>query len=398
MSKGSTNNTPKVRFPEFKKAGAWEEKRLEDKFSSYSGGTPTTHKKEYYGGDIPFIRSAEINRRDTELFLTAEGLSNSSARLIQKGDVLIALYGANSGDIAISKLNGAINQAILCLKSKESNQFLYHFLTFKKEQIISTYLQGGQGNLSGNIIKSIILMLPNLREQKKIANCLSSLDELITAQSQKIDALKSHKKSLMQQLFPNENESTPKLRFPEFKKAGAWEKKRLGEVLKAETSMIAQNKLNFVKKGYPVYGASGLLGYILMYEQNEDYIAIIKDGSGVGKLFFYKKKSSILGSLTYLKLKNNNHCLTYSFYLLQIVNFSKHIKGSGIPHIYFRDYANELIPLPSLAEQKKIADCLSSLDELITAESQKIEALKSHKKGLMQQLFPVNQDTTEEEG
>ncbi len=193
---------PKLRFKEFEDDGEWEEKKLGEVFTTYSGGTPSTIEKKYYEGDIPFIRSAEISKNSTELFLTETGLNNSSAKMVSKGDLLVALYGANSGDVAISQINGAINQAILCLKSQFSNEFTYHFLTFKKDWIIARYIQGGQGNLSGDIIKSIVLMYPVKEEQQKIASCLSSLDEIIAKQAEKIEQLKQHKKGLMQGLFP----------------------------------------------------------------------------------------------------------------------------------------------------------------------------------------------------
>ena len=132
---------PDYRFPEFNNHSEWEEKTVGAVFNSFSGGTPSTTEKEYYGGEIPFIRSAEINRERTELFLTEEGLKNSSAKLVDKGDLLVALYGANSGDSAISKINGAINQAILCLQSEFSNTFTYNFLTLKKDWIVSKFIQ-----------------------------------------------------------------------------------------------------------------------------------------------------------------------------------------------------------------------------------------------------------------
>lgn len=193
---------PAYRFPEFREDGEWEEKSIGEVFNSFSGGTPKTSEKQYYGGNIPFIRSAEINKDEIQLSITEEGLKNSSAKQIQKGDLLVALYGANSGDSAIAKINGAINQAILCLQSKYSNTFTNHFLTFKKDWIVSKYIQGGQGNLSGDIVKSIAVPFPKSQEQQKIASCLSSLDELITAQTDKIEQLQLHKKGLMQGLFP----------------------------------------------------------------------------------------------------------------------------------------------------------------------------------------------------
>ena len=193
---------PRLRFPEFRGAGEWEAQSICKACEYYSGGTPATANKRFYGGRIPFIRSAEIDAYKTELSLTDEGLSNSSAKMVKEGDILIALYGANSGDVALSKINGAINQAILCLRHTTSNAFVFHYLLHKKTWIISTYLQGGQGNLSGEIVKSITLYYPSAGEQQKIADCLSSLDDRISLEAQRLDVLKTHKKGLMQQLFP----------------------------------------------------------------------------------------------------------------------------------------------------------------------------------------------------
>ena len=194
---------PRLRFPEFQAAGEWVPRTLGSVCSSFSGGTPSTSQPEYYGGDIPFIRSAEIGREKTELFLTSAGLTNSASKIVAKGDVLVALYGANSGDVALARIDGAINQAILCLKSKESNGFIFQFLSFKKDWVVATYLQGGQGNLSGEIVKSISVCFPSPDEQQRIADSLTSLDDLLAAQTQKLAALKTHKKGLMQQLFPS---------------------------------------------------------------------------------------------------------------------------------------------------------------------------------------------------
>ena len=198
---------PRLRFPEFQDAPEWENKKIGDICRSFSGGTPDTSRKEFYGGTIPFIRSAELGKRSTELSLTELGLKNSAAKLVAKGDVLVALYGANSGDIAIAQLDGAINQAILCLRPYEDDgPFIYHYLSHKKDWLVATYIQGGQGNLSGEIVKSIELRFPEPVEQHRIAACLSSLDDLIAAQSEKLKALRTHKRGLMQQLFPNPSE------------------------------------------------------------------------------------------------------------------------------------------------------------------------------------------------
>jgi len=197
---------PEWRFSEFNNTYSWKLNTIRNSCETFSGGTPDTSKGEYYNGNIPFIRSGEIDNTKTELFISIEGLNNSSAKMVKSGDVLVAMYGANSGDVAISKINGAINQAILCLRHETNNLFIYQYLNHKKNWIITSFLQGGQGNLSGEIIKSIKLFFPSSKEQQLIANFFSSLDEVISLQIMKIKSLKTHKKGLMQGLFPSINE------------------------------------------------------------------------------------------------------------------------------------------------------------------------------------------------
>ena len=182
-------------FPE------WEEKKLGDVCETYSGGTPKSGTAEYYGGEIPFIRSGEISSNKTELFLTEKGMENSSAKMVSKGDILYALYGANSGLCSISKIDGAINQAILCIKTNENKRFLCNYLQYQREYFYSTYLQGGQGNLSGKLVESFIIPLPCIVEQQKIADCLSSLDSLIQTQQKVVTTWQQRKKALLQQMF-----------------------------------------------------------------------------------------------------------------------------------------------------------------------------------------------------
>lgn len=179
----------------------WEEKKLGNVGKFFSGGTPSSTKKIYYKGNIPFIKSGEINSLSTEHYLSEEGLNNSSAKMVEKGDLLYALYGATSGQVAISKIRGAINQAVLCIRSSLNHYFLYSFLQFKKESILSVYLQGGQGNLSAEIVKSFKMPIPSISEQQKIANFLSSLDAKIDAGNKQIKTTQNYKKSLLQQLF-----------------------------------------------------------------------------------------------------------------------------------------------------------------------------------------------------
>ena len=148
-----SKKSPQLRFEGF--TDDWEERKLGEITTSYSGGTPSAGNSSYYKGDIPFIRSGEINSSKTELFLTEEGFNNSSAKLVEVGDILYALYGATSGEVGISQINGAINQAILAIKPIEGyeSQFIMQWLKLQKQKIIGKYLQGGQGNLSGTIVK-----------------------------------------------------------------------------------------------------------------------------------------------------------------------------------------------------------------------------------------------------
>ncbi len=192
---------PEIRFSGF--TDDWEQRKLGEISDSYSGGTPTAGKSEYYGGDIPFIRSAEVNSDSTELFLTDEGLKNSSAKMVNKGDILYALYGATSGETGLARLDGAINQAILDIKPHENYDaaFIMQWLRKSKENIIGTYLQGGQGNLSGSIVTSLMIDCPNHEEQKLIGEYFQNLDHLITLHQRELENLQNIKKFMLEKMF-----------------------------------------------------------------------------------------------------------------------------------------------------------------------------------------------------
>ena len=414
MEKGNETKTvvPALRFPEFRGMGGWRKSHVyEECPNSYSGGTPKTTEKIFYGGNIPFIRSAEIGKNKTELYITQEGLNNSSAKMIQKGDLLIALYGANSGDIAIAKIDGAINQAILCLRAKENNLFIYYTLQKNKKNIVSKYLQGGQGNLSAEIIKSIVFYMPQKTEQQKIADCLSSLDDLIEATNRKIEALKEHKKGLMQRLFPKEGKNVPELRFPEYQGMKGWDKCILGD------SLLEHPRYGINAPAVPFQ--KELATYIRITDISENgtflpnpkvsvdndnvdnfYLSMgdlvfARTGASVGKCYKYREKDGKLVFAGFLIKITPNSTKLSSDFLFQYT-FSKqywewvHLTStrSGQPGINSKEFFSMPFCLPTVQEQQKIADCLSSLDELIEVTSQKVEILKKHKKGLMQQLFP----------
>ena len=157
----------------------WQEVRLGDVCSFFSGGTPSRSNPGYYEGNIPFIGSGDIKCSSVNQFITERALRNSSAKLVRKGDLLYALYGATSGETAISKMDGAINQAVLCIQTEENKEFIYNYLLMQKKYILKTYLQGGQGNLSAHIVKSLRILLPPLPEQQAIAETLQTWDTAI---------------------------------------------------------------------------------------------------------------------------------------------------------------------------------------------------------------------------
>ncbi|MGV0948207.1 restriction endonuclease subunit S [Empedobacter falsenii] len=215
----------KLRFPEFK--DDWNNNKLEEFCTFFSGGTPSSTNKLYYNGNIPFIKSGEISSNKTEQFLTEEGLSNSSAKLVNKGDILYALYGATSGQVSISKIDGAINQAVLCIRQKNNNTyFLKEILSFNKQNIVDRYIQGGQGNLSGSIIKKLDFNFPSLPEQTKIADFLGAVDKQLELLTTKKDKLHLYKKGVMQKLFSKEIRFTKEdgTNYPD------WQEKTLGEI------------------------------------------------------------------------------------------------------------------------------------------------------------------------
>lgn len=179
----------------------WQKRQLSEVCTFFSGGTPNTSQKNYYKGAIPFIRSGEINSTSTELFISEDGLKNSSAKMIEKGNLLVALYGATSGDVAISKMTGAINQAVLCIKTNQNESFLKFAWERNVRKTLLTYLQGGQGNLSAEIIKQLSFYFPERVEQDKIAYFLDLLEERVKIEINILNLYQKQKRCLMKQMF-----------------------------------------------------------------------------------------------------------------------------------------------------------------------------------------------------
>ena len=190
----------------------WEVSCIGDNCHTYSGGTPSTSNKDYYGGSIRWITSSDLNKGqifEVEGRITDSGLQFSSAKEIKAGSFLIALYGATAGVCAISHVDAAINQAVLAVVPREcSSKYLFYWFSMNKNKIIETYTQGGQPNLSGDIIRSVALPFPLKEEQTAIATILSDMDNELQALTQKLDKARALKQGMMQQLL------TGKIRLP----------------------------------------------------------------------------------------------------------------------------------------------------------------------------------------
>jgi type I restriction enzyme S subunit len=244
--------------------------------------------------------------------------------------------------------------------------------------------------LSAKIVKKIKIRFPKKEEQQKIANFLSAIDKRIQTLEKKKNLLEQYKKGVMQKIFKQElrfkDDTSTSLSASDGKAFPEWEEKKLGEVCSKKSSNISANKIEENFGEYIIYGASGVLKKVDFYKEENDYVSIIKDGAGVGRIVYCKGKSSVLGTMEIIK--PNSKLNTYFLYcLLENVNFKKYITGSTIPHIYFKDYKKEKCNIPPLEEQTKIANFLSTIDKNIELVTKKIEHTKTYKKGLLQQMF-----------
>ena len=416
MNNDDKKYIPALRFPEFQNNGKWTTKLIGDIANTFSGGTPSVGNNNYYGGNIPFIRSGEIAKKDTELYITELGLSSSSAKMVNKGTILYALYGATSGEVAISQIDGAINQAILAIIPKENlyyNKYIYYFLQYQKQNILSKYLQGGQGNLSGAIINNLVIVLPcyanndiSFDEQKRIADSLSSLDKHIDATKRKLEQLKEHKKGLMQRLFPTKGKTIPELRFSEFQNDDEWKSVSLGDI----TTVV--NKRNKSNRTLPVYSINNIDGFIPQTQQFERMdseargydISVYKIVGrhtfaynpariNVGSIGYSGELKDILISSLYVCFKSIENiddkflmCFFDSYLFNQAVE--SNVEGGIRSYLFYENFSRIKLAIPTIKEQKRIASCIMSINNLIKETKNKITILETHKKGLQQKLFP----------
>ena len=380
---------PELRFPEFK--DKWKKEKIGEISKTYSGGTPSTSNKNFYIGNIPFIKSGEINSEETEQYINEDAINNSSAKLVKKGDLLLALYGATSGEVAISKLDGAINQAVLKIDNEMDNVFQYNYFLKEKENIVHKYLQGGQGNLSSKIIKNLELYYPNINEQKKIANFLLTIDKKIGLLEKKLVLYQQLEKDVRKSIF---NFNDEKIGFNKF---------LLGEIAE-------------IKKGFTPstqneeFWNDGKYLWLSIADMNKKYLtetskkitekaiknrAIIPKNTlvmsfklTIGKLAILKEDMFTNEAIASFNWKNKKISTEYMYFYLKSINIKKYGSQAAKGITLNNETLNSIpVYLPDLNKQKEIVEILLSFNNKIEMLKTQLTALNRFKKGLLQKMF-----------
>ncbi|MGM9879197.1 MAG: restriction endonuclease subunit S [Bacilli bacterium] len=280
--------------------------------------------------------------------------------------VLVARVGANAG--SVNKINEkcCISDNTLVLEPKNIlNDYLYYSLShYDPKKLI---FGSGQPLVTGGQLKKIKLGVPSKEEQVKVSNFLSLLDKKIELQTKKIEDLKLFKLCLNTKLFKGLKDT------------------KLKAICECNSSSISLSDIENDYGIYPIYGANGEIKKIKDYQYDREYLAIIKDGAGVGKTFVCNKNSSIIATLN--ALISNDIPIYYFNELLKQIKFNKYIVGSGIPHIYFKDYSNEKLHIHNQKDRSKINELFKNINIKTELEEQKLVILIKIKKGLMQKMF-----------
>jgi len=415
MSKNTNTLIPALRFPEFRDAGPWKEKII-DEVADYENGKAHEQDIDVNGKFIV------VNSKFISMDGKVKKYTNTAFCLAKKNDILMVLSDIPNGKAMakcffVEKDNlYTVNQRICKLTPTNAEGKLLFYLLNRNAYFLSFDDGVKQTNLRNEDVLNCPLIIPkDPKEQRKIAYCLSSIDELIVAHSQKLEALKSYKKGLMQNLFPQEGDTVPKFRFKEFLKDGKWLVNKLENYIDLFSGIALKSEdISDDESGTPILrGINITEGYIRHSKEIDKYflgdlensnkylvkendIVIGMDGSKVGKnvAFIKKEDENAILIQRVARIRTNEKSEIHFVYQHFISDkFRGYVDtvntSSGIPHISSQQIKDFKIGFPpKREEQKKIADCLYFLDSLITTQSEKIEQLKLHKKGLMQALFP----------
>ena len=397
---------PDLRFPEFENEGEWDKPKLSSVSDVIMGSSPSSLSYNENKIGLPLLQgNADIkNRLSTPRIYTTE-----ITKECEIGDILLSVR-APVGTVAKSLHNACIGRGISALSAKKPNsqEYIYQWL-FSYESSWAKISQGGTFDaVNSDDIKNLLVPIPKPKEQQKIASCLSSLDALITAQSEKIEQLKLHKKGLMQNLFPQEGEKVPKYRFKEFENDGEWQEKKLGDMSEIgrgkskhrprDESSLFGGIYPFIQTGDIRKANLYLTNYTQTYSEKglkqsklwDENTLCITIAANIAETAILKIKACFPDSVIGIIPKKGITDVLFINYLIE--NFKQQIQsfsqGMAQDNLNQEKLSNLIFLFPLIQEQQKIASCLSSLDALITAQSEKIEQLKLHKKGLMQGLFP----------
>jgi len=410
MSKNNENKlVPRLRFPEFENAGEWLEKKLKDVCEINPKVSQLPDIFVYI--DLESVDKGKLLQK--KIINRVEAPSRAQ-RLLDENDVIfqtVRPYQKNNYYFKkTDDYDYVASTGYAQLRAFESSMFLFQLI--HTDSFVSKVLNKCSGSnypaINSSDLSKISVEIPNNpEEQQKIASCLSSLDEVITAESQKLELYQQHKKGLLQNLFPQEGETVPKLRFKEFKESGEWVEKTLGEICDVRDGTHDSPK--YVSQGYPLVTSKNLMSngmidfinvdYLTEYDYNQinkrskvDVGDILFGMIGtIGNPVIVRTDGFAIKNVALIKSQGvlNQEFLVYQFKSDFIEKQFGRVNAGGILKFIALGMIRNLdIFVPNLAEQQKIASCLSSIDDLINAQRQKIELLKQHKKGLLQGLFP----------
>ncbi|HNP84033.1 MAG TPA: restriction endonuclease subunit S [Nitrospira sp.] len=381
---------PKLRFPEFREAEGWKEEGGNALFDQINDRNPEP--------GLPVLAITQehgaIPRHMIDYYVSVTEKSIESYKVVRVGDFIISLRSFQGG-IEYSRYHGICSPAYVILRRRVegSDEYFKHYL--KTNRFIRILTKNLEGLRDGKMVSyaqfsELLLPVASPAEQQKIAECLSSVDEVIAAQARKVDVLKTHKNGLMQKLFPREGETQPRLRFSEFQKDGEWEPKVLGDVVRSfKTGKLDANAM--VENGqYRFYTCAKDFYQIDHYAFDGEALLVAGNGAHLGYIHHYIGRFNAYQRTYVLQQFDANvvflRCLLER-YLPSRIQLEK--KDGNTPYIVLSTLTEMPLVIPrNPDEQQRIASSLSSLDALISAETQKLEALKRHKRGLMQQLFP----------
>jgi type I restriction enzyme S subunit len=378
---------PQLRFSEF------EEQWIMEEFRKIANKRKKRFNPKESDKNFPCIE-LECLSQETGILLKKfdSKYQKSIKNIFSKEDILFGKLRPYLRKFLKPDFDGVCSSEIWVLNGKKViNDYLYFLIQTDRFNYQVNQTSGSKmPRADWDYISQIKFNYPQSKEQQKIANFLTAIDNRIHTLEKKKTLLEQYKKGVMQKIFKQElrfkDDTSTSLSASDGKAFPEWEEKKLGEVCSKKSSNISANKIEENFGEYIIYGASGVLKKVDFYKEENDYVSIIKDGAGVGRIVYCKGKSSVLGTMEIIK--PNSKLNTYFLYcLLENVNFKKYITGSTIPHIYFKDYKKEKCNIPPLEEQTKIANFLSTIDKNIELVTKKIEHTKTYKKGLLQQMF-----------